>query len=89
MAIQSDVLASYIVNEVVSEFNLEGSNESLEKYADALSRAVSKFLQEDVEVAIGQQINGQGVGEIDDGGGGTTTLNTEVTGQVTTKGNLL
>lgn len=89
MANQPDILAGYITQEIVSEFKLGESSENLDRFAAAVSRAISKFLGEDIEVAVGQQITGQGVGEVDDGGGGTTIVNTEVTGKVTTKGGLI
>ena len=85
MANNSSTLAGYISQEVVAEFNLGSSNEQLDKYASAIARAISKYLGDDIEVAVGQQIIGQGVG--DDGLGGT--INTEVTGKVTTKGKLV
>ena len=87
MAAEKDILAGYIVDEIVQEYNLGSSNESLEKYADAIARAVTKFLTSDVQVSVGQQILGQGVGVVAGPGGGT--VNTEVTGKVTTKGKLI
>lgn len=88
MAINVNTLAGYIKNEIGTEFSLGSSNEALDKYAQAMSRAISKYLSDNVEVAVGQQITGQGVGEVDIGGT-PTTINTEVTGKVTTKGNLI
>lgn len=89
MAINVNTLAGYISSEIVREFQLEQSNESLDRYARAMARAISRYLSDDVEVAVGQQITGQGVGTTSDGSGGSTTINTNVTGKVTTKGGLV
>ena len=85
MAINVDILAGYITQEIVTEFNLGQSNESLEKYAQAMSRAISRYLKDNVEVAIGQQVIGQGIGETDMG----DKVTTDVTGKVVTKGKLV
>lgn len=84
MAIDISKLAGYIESEIVEEFQLGQSNEALQKYSQAMSRAISKYLLDDVETATGQQIAGQGTGEA-----GEETVNTEVTGKVTTKGRLI
>lgn len=89
MAINVNALAGYISREIVSEFNLGQSNESLDKYAQAMSRAISRYLEDDVEVDLGQQVTGQGVGSTSDGSGGSSTINIAVTGKVTTKGGLV
>lgn len=87
MPADSNKLAGYIVQEMVDEFELGQSNEGVERLANALSRALSKFIVTDVEVVPGQQILGQGTGEVDVGTG-TETVNTEVQGKTTTKGKL-
>jgi len=88
MAADPNKLTQYISQELVNTFKLGSSNESIEKFAAALSRSVVKFLKEDVEVKAGQQIVGQGTGEVDVGGS-PETVNTEVSGKTTTKGKLL
>ena len=85
MAADASKLAGYISAEIVAEFKLEKSNQQLDQYAAALSRAVTKFLLNDVQTAAGQGVAGQGSGT--DSAGDTVT--TEVTSKVTTKGKLI
>lgn len=59
MAINPNILAGLVSSEIVAEFNLGQSNEQLDKYAAAISRAISKYLDENVQVATGIQIQGQ------------------------------
>lgn len=86
MAIDANRLAGYISSEIVAEFDLGQSNEQLDKYASAISRALAKFLQDDVEVKVGIQVEGQGRATIP--GMPPTEIVTTVTGQTTTTGDL-
>ena len=82
MAADASKLAGYISAEIVAEFKLEKSNQQLDQYAAALSRAVTKFLLNDVQTAAGQGVAGQAIDE-------TTADISTVTAKTTTKGKLI
>lgn len=84
MASEPSKLAKYITDNIVQVFDLGQSNKQLDDYALAVATAIDKYLKDDVEVAVGQQIAGQGNGTVDG-----NPITTEVTGKVTTTGKLI
>lgn len=90
MASDPKKLAKYITDEIVAEFKLGGSNEQLDGFAAALSRAIHKYTINDVKVAVGIQVEstmpqttqGQNPGDPD------TTSIVKIKGETVTPGKL-
>lgn len=59
MASDPKKLAKYITDEIVAEFKLGESNEQLDGFAAALSRALDKWATTDLEVRAGIQVDSQ------------------------------
>lgn len=49
-------LAKYISSEIVAEMKMGQSNEQLDKFAIAIARAFDRYLQTDVQVKTGIQV---------------------------------
>lgn len=75
MASVPSKLQGYLVAELRKEFGIT-NDDTLNKWAAAISRAIDTYITTDVEVKVGQQIEG-----IDSQGG-------KVTGQTITPGDL-
>lgn len=90
MASNIDKLAKYIVDEIVSEMNMGQSNEQLNKYAKALSRAIHKYATTDLEVKTGIQVESAFSSTTPETtpGESTTTI-TKVKGQTVTTGKVI
>lgn len=90
MASDPSKLASYIVSEIVAEFKLGQSNEQLDRYASAISKAIHKYATTDLEVRAGIQVESQfsttTPGELPEDPVVTTI--TKVKGQTTTAGDV-
>lgn len=56
MASDPKKLAKYITDEIAAEFKLGESNEQLDGFAAALSRALDKWATTDLEVKVGIQV---------------------------------
>lgn len=59
MASTPNKLAEYIASEIVAEFKLGQSNEQLDKFAAAISRAIHTYTTTDLEVRAGIQVESQ------------------------------
>ena len=88
MASTPSKLAGYIVSEIVAEFNLGESNEQLDKFAAAISRAIHTYATTDLEVKAGIQVESSFSTTTpgDSPEDPATTTITKVKGQTTTAG---
>lgn len=59
MASDPKKLAKYIADEIVAEFKLGQSNQQLNSFAAALSRAIHTYSTTDLEVRAGIQVDSQ------------------------------
>jgi hypothetical protein len=57
MASVPNKLQSYLVKEISEEFNIKNTD-TLNRWAAAVSRAIHTYITTDVEVKIGQQVEG-------------------------------
>lgn len=90
MASTPSKLAGYIVSEIVAEFKLGQSNEQLNKFAAAISRAIHTYATTDLEVKAGIQVESSfsttTAGPMP--GDPVVTTITKVKGQTTTAGDV-
>lgn len=77
MALNQKTLEGYIVTEFQNEFKITDTT-TLRRMAAAMSKAIDKYLDNDVQVKPGQQIQGQ-----------DTQTGAQVIGQTITPGDLL